>query len=142
VKVVENQLIRLGTVYIPVKDPASSSEWYREKLGAKLNYLDDDKAILNLADISIFLVKAVDQSSNFIDVNGTERFILTYEVDGLEALAAIHADFKDRGINVGEIEDRGHAGRNFVFRDLDENLFDVWSELSKEFKKRFVKEKI
>ena len=137
-----NQLIRVGTIYIPVKDPATSSEWYKEKLRAKLNYLDDDKAILNMADISLFLVKAVEQNSNFVDVNGTEQFILTYEVDGLEALASIHADFRGRGIEVGEIENRGHAGRNFVFYDLDGNKFDVWSELSREFKMRFIKEEI
>jgi catechol 2,3-dioxygenase-like lactoylglutathione lyase family enzyme len=139
---VKNQLIRVGTIYIPVKDPASSSEWYKEKLGAKLNYLDDQKAILNLADISMFLVKAVDQNSNFFDVNGDERFTLTYEVDGLEALASIHADFRGRGVKVGKIENRGHAGRNFVFYDLDGNKFDVWSELSQVFKQRFVKEEV
>lgn len=137
-----NKLIRVGTIYIPVKDPVSSAEWYKEKLGAKLNYLDDDKAILNLADISMFLVKAVEQNSNFFDANGTERFVLTYEVDGLEALTSIHADFKERGIKVGEIENRGHAGRNFVFYDLDGNKFDVWSELSQVFKRRFVKEEV
>lgn len=137
-----NQLIRVGTIYIPVKDPVSSAEWYKEKLSARLNYLDDDKAILNLADISMFLVKSLDQNSNFFDANGTERFILTYEVDGLEALTSIHADFKERGIEVGEIENRGHAGRNFVYYDLDGNKFDVWSELSQEFKRRFVKEEV
>jgi catechol 2,3-dioxygenase-like lactoylglutathione lyase family enzyme len=139
---VENQLIRVGTIYIPVKDPVSSAEWYKEKLGAKLNYLDEDKAIMNLADISMFLVKAVEQNSNFLDVNGTERFVLTYEVDGLEALTSIHSDFKERGIEVGEIENRGHAGRNFVFYDLDGNKFDVWSELSQLFKRRFVEEEV
>lgn len=138
----ENQLIRVGTIYIPVKDPVSSAEWYKEKLGAKLNYLDDEKAILNLADISMFLVKAVAQNSNFFDVNGTERFVLTYEVDGLEVLTSIHSDFKERGIEVGEIENRGHAGRNFVFYDLDGNKFDVWSELSREFKMRFEREEV
>lgn len=137
-----NLLIRVGTIYIPVKNPASSAEWYKEKLGAKLNYLDDEKAILDLADISMFLVKAVGQSSNFFDVNGTERFVLTYEVDGLEVLTSIHSDFKERGIEVGEIENRGHAGRNFVFYDLDGNKFDVWSELSREFKMRFEREEV
>ncbi|MBT2691673.1 VOC family protein [Bacillus sp. ISL-55] len=138
----DNQLIRVGTIYIPVKDPVSSAEWYKEKLGAELNYLDDDKAILDLADISMFLVKAVEQNSNFLDVNGVERFVLTYEVDGLEALISIHADFTERGIEVGDIENRGHAGRNFVFYDLDGNKFDVWSELSQVFKRRFVKEEV
>lgn len=130
----KNQLLRIGTIYIPVQDPERSSDWYTNKLGAKVNYLDESKAILDLADISLFLVKAINQSSNFFDANGSERFVLTYEVDGLEALLSIHEDFKERGIKVEEIENRGHAGRNFVFYDLDGNQFDVWSELSRNFK--------
>ena len=138
----KKQLIRVGTIYIPVQDPTESSRWYEDMLEAKLNYLDEDKAIMDLADISLFLVKSQDQSSNFMDINGEERFILTYEVDGLEALTTLHNEFRERGIIVGEIENRGHTGRNFIFYDLDGNKFDVWSELSQEFKKRFVKEEV
>jgi catechol 2,3-dioxygenase-like lactoylglutathione lyase family enzyme len=130
----KNQLLRVGTIYIPVQDPERSSDWYTNKIGAKINYLDESKAILDLADISLFLVKAINQSSNFFDANGRERFVLTYEVDGLEALLSMYEDFKERGIKVEEIENRGHAGRNFVFYDLDGNQFDVWSELSRNFK--------
>ena len=43
---------------------------------------------------------------------------------------------------LGDIEDRGHSGRNFVFMDLDGNKFDVWSELSPSFKKMFEMEKL
>ncbi|WP_079510239.1 VOC family protein [Mesobacillus jeotgali] len=131
-----NRLIRVGTIYLPVKDPLSSSEWYIESLGARLNYLDQDKAILDLADISLFLVKSSGQSANFKDINGAERFTVTYEVDGLEALQLMHADFIEQGMKVGEIENRGHAGRNFVFYDPDGNKFDVWSELSSKYKQR------
>lgn len=132
----KNQLIRVGTIYIPVEDPRESSNWYREMLKAKVNYLDGDKAIMDMADISLFLVKSQGQTSNFTDINGEERFLLTYEVDGLEVLEALHKEFKDRGIKVGSIENRGHAGRNFVFYDLDGNKFDVWSELSLLYKER------
>lgn len=132
----KNQIIRVGTIYIPVEDPRESSNWYREMLKAKLNYLDGDKAIMDMADISLFLVKSQGQTSNFTDINGVERFLLTYEVDGLEVLEALHKEFKDRGIKVGSIENRGHAGRNFVFYDLDGNKFDVWSELSLLYKER------
>lgn len=132
----KNQIIRVGTIYIPVEDPRESSNWYREMLKAKLNYLDGDKAIMDMADISLFLVKSQGQTSNFTDINGEERFLLTYEVDGLEVLEALHKEFKDRGIKVGSIENRGHAGRNFVFYDLDGNKFDVWSELSLLYKER------
>ncbi|MGV2941330.1 VOC family protein [Mesobacillus sp. LC4] len=132
----KNQIIRVGTIYIPVEDPKESSNWYREMLKAKLNYLDGDKAIMDMADISLFLVKSQGQTSNFTDINGEERFLLTYEVDGLEVLEALHKEFKDLGIKVGSIENRGHAGRNFVFYDLDGNKFDVWSELSLLYRER------
>ncbi|MCD8506062.1 MAG: VOC family protein [Alkalibacterium thalassium] len=63
-------------------------------------------------------------------------FSITFEVDGLEALADLHKEFREKGMNVGDIENRGHAGRNFVFSDLDNNSFDVWSELSPRFKEK------
>jgi catechol 2,3-dioxygenase-like lactoylglutathione lyase family enzyme len=130
------KLIRVGTTYVPVKDAAESAKWYAEKLGAEVNYQDEDKAILNLANQSFFLVRSSDhETSNFKDAEGKERFCLTFEVDGLEALYALHKEFNRTGIRTGEIEDRGHAGENFVFSDPDGNLFDVWSELSSEFKR-------
>ncbi|MEI5907036.1 VOC family protein [Bacillus spongiae] len=134
----KEQLTRVGTNYIPVTDVKRSAEWYVTKLEAELSYQDQDKAILNIANQSIFLVKSEeDQSANFVDDNGTEWFSLTFEVDGLKALQSIHARFSQQGIQVGEIENRGHVGRNFVFYDLDRNKFDVWSELSQTFKEKY-----
>ena len=133
------KLLRIGTTYIPVSNVERSSDWYVNKLGANLNYIDKDKAILNLANQSIFLVQSKEnQSSNFYDIYGNERFSITFEVNGLEALRAIHQEFSKKQMNVGEIENRGHAGRNFVFFDLDGNKFDVWSELSPVFKEKFL----
>lgn len=134
------QLWRVGTKYIPVSNPVVSSVWYVENLGAACTYQDEDKAILNLANMSIFLVKAMkDQHANFIDCYGNERFSVTFEVNGIQALETMHEEFLAKGITVGDIEDRGHSGRNFVFTDLDGNQFDVWSELSPSFKKMFQK---
>lgn len=117
-----------------------SSKWYENKLSAELSYKDEDKAILNFANQSFFLVKSKEnQSSNFYDCHGEERYSITFEVKGLNALEAIHREFKDKEIRVGEIENRGHSGRNFVFYDLDGNKFDVWSELSPLFKEYFIK---
>ena len=129
-------LIRIGTTYIPVNNVELSCEWYVSKLGAECSYRDSDKAILNFANQSFFLVRSMNnQSSNFIDCYGKEHFSITFEVDGVSALETIHKIFRDKGIRVGEVENRGHAGRNFVFCDLDGNTFDVWSELSPTFKK-------
>ncbi len=122
------KLVRVGTTYIPVTNVDLSTEWYVNKLGAELSYKDDDKTIINLADQSFFLVKSPqNETSNFIDIYGEERFSLTFEVYGLTALEEVHRDFQEKEIRVGEIENRGHAGRNFVFYDLDGNKFDVWS---------------
>ncbi|MEH6989624.1 VOC family protein [Cytobacillus firmus] len=133
------KLLRVGTTYIPVTNVELSSEWYVNKLGAELSYKDQDKAILNFANQSIFLVKSnEDQSSNFFDIYGNERFSLTFEVNGLNALESIHTDFRQNEIRVGEIENRGHTGRNFVFYDLDGNKFDVWSELSPIFREKYL----
>ncbi|MFJ6211135.1 VOC family protein [Lysinibacillus sp. NPDC092081] len=131
-------LIRIGTIYIPVSNVERSCEWYVSKLGAECSYQDSDKAILNVANQSIFLVRSINnQSSNFIDCYGKEHFSITFEVDGLSALKTIHKIFIGKGIRVGEVENRGHAGRNFVFYDLDGNKFDVWSELSPAFKEKY-----
>ncbi len=132
-----SKLLRVGTIYIPVTDVERSSEWYESKLGATITYKDVDKAIVNLADVSFFLVKShSDESANFYDIHGDERFSLTFEVNGLNALEAIYHDFHEKGITIGVIENRGHMGRNFVFYDPDGNKFDVWSELSPTFKGR------
>lgn len=132
------KLVRVGTTYIPVTDVDLSAEWYVKNLEAALSYKDTDKAILNFADQSFFLVKSnVNESANFKDKYGNIRFSVTFEVDGLHALAELHKELQQSGVKVGEIEDRGHAGKNFVFYDLDENKFDVWSELSPAFKDKF-----
>jgi catechol-2,3-dioxygenase len=133
------KLIRVGTIYIPVSKVESAAEWYKQKLEAVVNYIDEEKAILDLANQSLFLVKAEKgQTANFRDHKGKVRFSMTFEVDGLDALHSLHTDLIEKGLEVGEIENRGHAGRNFIFTDPDGNTFDVWSELSAIFKERFL----
>jgi len=128
-------IVRVGTIYLPVKEVNLSAEWYVEKLGAELSYQDEDKAIVNFANQSFFLVKAAEnQTANFLDSHGKERFSVTFEVNGLEALISLHQELIEKGVKVGSIEDRGHPGNNFVFYDCSGNLFDVWSELSPTFK--------
>ncbi|GLB59457.1 hypothetical protein NCCP133_15900 [Cytobacillus sp. NCCP-133] len=76
------------------------------------------------------------------DSDGIKRFSLTFEVDGLRELEALHEELINKGVKAGDIEDRGHPGRNFLFSDPDGNLFDVWSELSPSFKKRQLTNKV
>ncbi|MUK88895.1 VOC family protein [Ornithinibacillus sp. L9] len=134
----KESLVRVGTTYLPVKDVQESTNWYIDHLGAILNYIDEEKAILDFANQSFFLVRAKNgENVNFYDAHGRQHFSCTFEVNGLEALEVLHEEFKVKGITVGEIENRGHTGRNFVFSDPNGNMFDVWSELSEEFKKRY-----
>ncbi len=131
-----SKLVRIGTVYIPVQNLAEATDWYVKHLGAVVSYSDEDKAIINFADASFFLVKARAGEQNFFfDVHEKKRFPITFEVDGLNDLIALHDQLKVCGVQLGEIEDRGHAGNNFVFEDLDGNVFDVWSELSRTYVK-------
>jgi predicted enzyme related to lactoylglutathione lyase len=131
----EHTLMRVGTTYIPVSDVEKAASWYSMNLHAVLNYKDEEKAILDLANHSLFLVKAKEgETANFKDHNGSIRFSITFEVAGLEALNSLHSELNQKGIIVGDIENRGHAGKNFVITDPDGNRFDVWSELSPVFK--------
>ncbi|GIO25808.1 VOC family protein [Ornithinibacillus bavariensis] len=131
-----NYIKRVGTTYLPVKDPEKASLWYQEILGAIENYRDEMKAILDFANQSFFLVKAMPtEHIGFKDANGRIHFSLTFEVDGLKQLEEFHAFLQTKEVILGEIEDRGHPGYNFVFYDLDGNIFDVWSQLSPNFNK-------
>ena len=132
----DSKLVRIGTVYIPVQNLTAATDWYVKHLGAVVSYSDEDKAILNFADASFFLVKARNGERNFFyDVHEKKRFPITFEVDGLDALIALQQQLKMDGVQAGDVEDRGHAGNNFVFEDLDGNVFDVWSELSRTYAK-------
>ena len=76
------KLLRVGTTYIPVTNVELSSKWYVNKLSAEQSYKDEDKAILNFANQSFFLVKSKEnQSSNFYDCYGEERYSITFEVN-------------------------------------------------------------
>ncbi|WP_047985947.1 VOC family protein [Ornithinibacillus californiensis] len=130
-----NFIKRVGTTYLPVESPAESSRWYQEILGAKENYRDEEKAILDFANQSFFLVRAMPgEKIGFRDSREKDHFLFTFEVDGLEQLIEFQSFLKSQEVRVGEIEDRGHPGNNFIFYDLDGNMFDVWSELSPSYK--------
>jgi len=135
-----NTLIhRVGTIYLPVANPEVASNWYQEKLGAIENFRNEDKAILDFANQSFFLIKSKKgEKTTFQDYKGNEHFFMTFEVDGIDQLRTLHSLLKEKDVTVRDIEDRGHPGNNFVFYDLDGNKFDVWSELSPSFKEKYL----
>ncbi|WP_436372345.1 VOC family protein [Cytobacillus sp. BC1816] len=122
------KLLRVGTVYIPVRNVMDSLNWYTEKLGAAESFRDEKgkMAIINMASQSFFLLEAPEEESfNFKDSDGRLRFCLTFEVDGITELENLHRELLEKEVNTGPIENRGHPGRNFVFSDPDGNIFDV-----------------
>lgn len=117
-----------------------SAEWFCTNLGAELGYMDEgnNHAILNLAQQSFILILSEkDALANFNTINDGLMFPFTFEVNGIEALIQLHEELQDKGVTVGEIEDRGHTGRNFIITDPDGNKYDVWSELSVDFKEKY-----
>ncbi len=135
-----SKLMRVGTIYLPVTNPKRSAEWFCTNLGAELGYMDEgnNHAILNLAQQSFILILSEkDALANFNTINDGLMFPFTFEVNGIEALIQLHEELQDKGVTVGEIEDRGHTGRNFIITDPDGNKYDVWSELSVDFKEKY-----
>ncbi|WP_314586770.1 VOC family protein [Paenibacillus terrigena] len=132
-----SKLLRVGTNYLPVTDPKESSEWFCSNLGAEMTYLDDgnNHAIINLANQSFILIQSQKGiTANFQTIRDGLMFPFTFEVNGEKALLELYQQLTAKNVCVGEIEDRGHQGKNFIITDPDGNRYDVWSELSENFK--------
>lgn len=105
-----------------------------------MTYMDEgnNHVIVNLAQQSFILIQSEKGTlANFNTINDGLMFPFTFEVNGIEALLQLHEELQDKGVTVGEIEDRGHTGRNFIITDPDGNKYDVWSELSVDFKEKY-----
>lgn len=115
------------SVYVPVKDPASSAEWWQRNFGLEFAvpfHAEADQAILKLSDGQwLHLVQTKGPlDSQFPNKSGYAMFRLTFEVRQIEAL---HGRLLENGVNLDELQDRGSCGINFVFYDPDGNKFDV-----------------
>jgi len=135
-----SRLVRVGTIYLPVTNPKLTADWFCSNLGAELSYLDEDNnhAIINLAHQSFILIQSEEGIlANFQTINDGLMFPFTFEVDGEDELIALHKELIEKKATVGSIEDRGHSGKNFIIIDPDGNRYDVWSELSAEFKEKY-----
>ncbi|KQL19759.1 VOC family protein [Cytobacillus solani] len=112
-------------VFIPVKDPKLSSKWYEENLGFKLIYLEEEAAVMKIAEESqtvVCLVRTnnhqpmkfpendfgVGKYYNFIprDIDVTYRVLL------------------EQGVKVNPIGGEGYT-KFFTFYDPDGNPLGV-----------------
>ncbi|MBO1628462.1 VOC family protein [Bacillus arachidis] len=117
----QSLLTGMEGVFIPVKDPKISSEWYEEKLGFKLIYIEKEAAVMKIEEESqtvVCLVKTVNHQPmkfpennfgvgkyyNFIpkDINETYRLLI------------------ERGVKVNPIDEEGST-KFFTFFDPDGN---------------------
>lgn len=46
----------IQAIFIPIKDPQLSAKWYEEKLGFKLLYIEEDAAVMKIAERSATVV--------------------------------------------------------------------------------------
>jgi Glyoxalase/Bleomycin resistance protein/Dioxygenase superfamily. len=122
-----NGLKGICSVYVPVRQPLKSAEWWQRNFG--LEYAvpfnpAESQAILKLADGQwLHLVETEgDIDNQFPNKAGYEMFRFTFEVREIERL---YDRLQSNGVKVEDLADRDSCGINFVFYDPDGNKFDV-----------------
>ena len=112
-------------VFIPVKDPESSASWYEKILGFKLLYMEEEAAVMKIAEQSQTVVCLVKIShhqpmkfpSNNFGVGKYYNFI----PDNIEDT---HKFLLEKNVKVSQIEEEGKS-KFFTFYDPDGNPLGV-----------------
>ncbi|WEK54449.1 MAG: VOC family protein [Candidatus Cohnella colombiensis] len=122
-----NALNCICSVYVPVKNPLKSAEWWQRNFG--LEYAvpfnpAEAQVILKLSGGQwLHLVETEGEIDNqFPNKVGYPMFRFTFEVREIEHL---YDHLKSNEVRVDDLADRDSCGINFVFYDLDGNKFDV-----------------
>lgn len=113
--------LRVDTLFMPVRDMEKAVQWYTEVLGFDLNWRNDEGgyACIDGKILPITLVKTV-QEGEFTPFANAPYNLYVLDVD------EVHQSFKDKGIEVGEIETLYNV-RWFWFKDPDGNRLEVCS---------------
>ena len=107
----------LEGVFIPVKDPELSANWYEEKLGFKLLYIEEDAAVMKIAEQSqtvVCLVRTLNHQpmefpSNHFGVGKYYNFIP-------DDLDKTYKTLLEQNVRVNPIDGEGDT-RFFTFYD-------------------------
>jgi len=112
-------------IFIPVKDPKASAGWYIEKLGFKLNYIEEEAAVLHISDDSQTVVCLV-KTENHVPMKfpdnrfGVGKYynFLTEDID------LTYNSLIDKQVKVNKMGGEGEA-KFFTFYDPDGNPLGV-----------------
>lgn len=115
----------LEGIFIPVKDPKISANWYEEILGFKLLYIEEEAAVMKIAEQSqtvVCLVKTLNHQpmtfpSNEFGVGKYYNFIPQNIEETYKLLL-------EKNIKVNQINEEGNS-KFFTFYDPDGNPLGV-----------------
>lgn len=112
-------------IFIPIKDPQLSAKWYEEKLGFKLLYIEEDAAVMKIAERSatvVCLVKTENhQPLHFPD----NRFGVGKYYNFLSSsIEETYHSLVEQQVNVNPLGGEGQT-KFFTFYDLDGNPLGV-----------------
>ena len=118
-------LMGMEGVFIPVKDPKLSANWYEEILGFKLLYIEEEAAVLKISEQSqtvVCLVKTLNYEpmkfpNNNFGVGKYYNFI-PYNIE------ETHKFLLEKNVKVNPIEEEGDT-KFFTFYDPDDNPLGV-----------------
>jgi len=114
--------------YIPVSNLKLVSEWYIENLGFEIVFEDPIFIELRtLSGVRIILIPN-DEGKVTSHMNYSNGSQSTYGFT-VSDIYAIYQQFKEKGIEVGELSD--YQGLSFGFNDPDGNKIEIWSDYPK-----------
>ena len=114
-------VLRVDTLFIPVKDLGSALEWYSGTLGLTINWRNDEGgyACIDGGNVPITLAQ-MPQDKEFVPFVNAPCNFFTEDVE------AAHEQLKDMGVEVSEI-DKLYEVQWFWFTDPDGNRLEVCS---------------
>lgn len=112
-------------IFIPVKDPKVSADWYIDKLEFRLNYMEEEAAVLHISEDSQTVVCLV-KTENHVPMKFPDnRFGVGKYYNFLtENIDLTYRNLIDKQVKVNEMGGEGET-KFFTFYDPDGNPLGV-----------------
>jgi len=135
--------MELSNIRLLVKDFDKCFKFYSEQLGLKVTWgkMGGDYASFDIGlkssemGLSIFksdlMAKAIENFEKSLPIDNREKTVIVLKVDSVDET---FKELKDKGIEfINKPTDMtGWGMRTVHFRDPEDNLIEIWSELAKE----------